>query len=195
DPGAEADLRRYLEQYDDGRARLRQVERALEPVRELLAASLGPERVRSDLLPAIDAQQAEQRRLLDRGPGDGWLDERAAVVASRALASGGVRIALLASVDHVPALERALTGHAELSAPATPEAGEEGRERALLDVAMRGDVADVAALLDSLSKSQRPEARYHEANLLLANDHPAEALERLEALLRLDFHEPYYLPG
>ena len=198
DPGdarAEADLRRYLELYEDGKARLARVDAAFGPVRELLRQALGPERIRDELLPAIAAQQAERLRQLDRGPGDGWLDERAAVVASRALASGGERIALLAGVDQVPALERALRGHAELNRPPTPDAGEEGRERALLDVAMRGDVADVGALLESLRSLETAEARYHEANLLLANDHPAEALERLIDLLRLEFHEPYYLPG
>lgn len=195
DAGAEADLRRYLEQYDDGKARLAAVDAALEPVRKLLAGALGPERLRDELLPAIAAQQVEQRRLLDHGPGDGWLDERAAVVASRALGSGGRRIALLAGVDQVPALERALAGHVELSVTPAPEVGEEGRERALLDVAMRGEVADVAALLESLGKLERAEARYHEANLLLAHEHPAEALERLEAMLRMEFHEPYFLPG
>lgn len=195
DPGAEADLLRFLQQYEDGRARLAAVEAALEPVRRLLAQALGPERIRSELLPAIAAQQAERRRLLDHGPGDGWLDERAALVASRALAAGGERIALLAGVDRVPALERVLADHVELLDAPRPDAGEEGRQRALLDVAMRGEVDDVAALLDSLGRLDVAEARYHEANLLLANNHPAEALERLEALLRLEFHEPYFLPG
>jgi len=198
DPGdakAEADLRRYLELYDDGKARLAKVEAALAPVRSLLAAALGPERIEEELLPAIAAQQAERLRQLDRGPGDGWLDERAAVVATRALASGGERIALLAGVDQVPALQRALRGHVELRPPPAPDAGAEGRERALLDVAMRGDVGDVRALLESLGQLEVAEARYHEANLLLAHDHPAEALERLEDLLRMDFHEPYFLPG
>lgn len=195
DPGAEADLLRFLQQYEDGRARLAAVEAALEPVRRLLAQALGPERIRSELLPAIAAQQAERRRLLDHGPGDGWLDERAALVASRALAAGGERIALLAGVDQVPALERVLADHVELLDAPRPDAGEEGRQRALLDVAMRGEVDDVAALLDSLGRLDVAEARYHEANLLLANNHPAEALERLEALLRLEFHEPYFLPG
>src|SRR5690606_37714388 len=98
-------------------------------------------------------------------------------------------------VDQVPALQRALVGHAELVEPPRPDAGEEGRRRALLDVAMRGEVDDVAALLSSLASLEDAEARYHEANLLLANAHPAEALERLETLLRMDFQEPYFLPG
>lgn len=195
DPGAEADLLRYLQQYEDGRARLAAVDAALEPVRRLLAQALGPERIRSELLPAIAAQQAERRRLLDHGPGDGWLEERAAIVASRALAAGGERIVLLAGVDQVPALERVLADHVELLEAPRPDAGEEGRQRALLDVAMRGEVDDVGALLASLGGLEVAEARYHEANLLLANDHPAEALERLEVLLRMEFHEPYFLPG
>ena len=40
-----------------------------------------------------------------------------------------------------------------------------------------------------------PEARYHEANLLLADSRPEEALESLLRLLKLELHEPYYLPG
>lgn len=195
DPQAEADLVRFLEQYEDGKRRLAAVEAALAPVRELLAQSLGPERLQAELLPAIAAQQAERRQLLDRGPGDGWLEERAAVVASRALATGGERVALLAAVDRVPALERVLRDEVELVPPPPVDAGEEERQRALLDVAMRGEVDDVAALLRSLAEVEAPEARYHEANLLLANAHPAEALERMEELLRLDFQEPYFLPG
>ena len=45
----------------------------------------------------------------------------------------------------------------------------------LLDVAFRGDAADPVALLSSLREVKGAEARFHEANMLLINGHPAEA--------------------
>ena len=198
DPGdatAIDDLQRFLEQYEAGKVRLAQVRASEAPVRRLLESPLDLDRVRRELLPAIEEHHAERERLLGSGPGTEWLEERAAVSATRALSSGGRRIALLASVDQVPVLASVLTGHAHLVEVTDVDAGEEGRRRALLDVAMRGDVADVDALLASLAEVQAPEARYHEANLLLASERVDEALASLQRLLRLDFVEPYYLPG
>jgi tetratricopeptide (TPR) repeat protein len=57
------------------------------------------------------------------------------------------------------------------------------------------DVPEVGNLLAQLRQLQWPEARYHEANLLLANGHLVEALEILEKASQGNFTEPYYLPG
>ncbi|HET8985996.1 MAG TPA: hypothetical protein VFN03_09580 [Trueperaceae bacterium] len=198
DPGddrAADDLERYLDQYEAGQRRLAQVRAAEAPVRQLLTGSLDLGRVRGELLPAITSHQARRESVLGKGPGTRWLEERAALMASRTLASGGRRIALLAGVDLVPSLSGVLAGHADLVELAEADAGEEGEQRALLDVAMRAEATDSGALLRRLAELDVPEARYHEANLLLADSRPEEALDRLLHLLRLDFQEPYYLPG
>jgi len=198
DPGdtaAASDLYRFLEQYEAGQSRLAQVRASEAPVRRLLEAPLDLGRITAELVPAIEAHQAERERLLGKGPGTEWLEERAAVTATRTLASGGRRIALLAEVDQAPVLISVLEGHANLVDLEEVDAGEEGRQRALLDVAMRGDAADVEALLESLAELHLPEARYHEANLFLAAQRPEEALSSLQRLLKLDFVEPYFLPG
>lgn len=192
---AATDLERYLGQYEAGLRRLAQVRAAEAPVHRLLAAALDLGRIRNELVPAIAAQQAERELVLGKGPGTRWLEERAALVASRALGTGGRRIALLAGVDLVPMLTEVLGGHAELVELAEVDAGAEGEERALLDVAMRAETLDSGPLLSRLAEVERPEARYHEANLLLADSRPEEALDSLLRLLRLDFQEPYYLPG
>ncbi|HZX00224.1 MAG TPA: hypothetical protein VFF10_09195 [Trueperaceae bacterium] len=211
--GAAEDLKRYLELYEDGQARLRRVEAALAPVRQLLSEPLDLDRVVDELVPAIERQQALQTEELGTGPGDDWREARAAVIASRSLTavrtasaavsgSDTLRLAIVAEVDRLPALRRALTGPAAAASgvsveivPAPPAgAGEEGRVRALLDAAMSG-IGQPESLLRSLAAIEEPEARYHEANLLLEHGHPAEALERLEKLVGGDFQEPYYLPG
>src|SRR5690606_27689189 len=211
--GAAEDLMRYLELYEHGQATLRRVEAALAPVRQLLSEPLDLDRVVDELVPAIERQQALQTEELGTGPGDDWREARAAVIASRSLTavrtasaavsgSDTLRLAIVAEVDRQPALRRALTGPAAAASgvsveivPAPPAgAGEEGRVRALLDAAMSG-IGQPESLLRSLAAIEEPEARYHEANLLLEHGHPAEALERLEKLVGGDFQEPYYLPG
>lgn len=198
DPGDEQaanDLERYLDQYEEGKRRLARVRAAEAPIRRLLTAALDLQRIRGELVPAVAAQQAERAEVLGPGPGTRWLEERAALMASRALGSRGRRIALLAGVDAVPALTDVLTRHADLIELDEVDPGDEGAERALLDVAMRGEIEDSTALLRRLAELAVPEARYHEANLLLADSRPDEALDSLLRLLHLDFQEPYYLPG
>ncbi len=211
--GAATELRRYLEMYEDGLARLRRVEAASAPVRELLSRPLDLAAVHAELLPAIERQQEVETTELGSGPGDDWREERAALIASRSLAAlrsatrspppgDTLRLAIVAEVDWVPALRRLLGGSATMASGVTVEivdapsagAGEEGRVRALLDAAMSG-LGEPESLLRALSAVEDPEARYHEANLLLEHGHPVEALERLEALTAGDFQHPYYLPG
>ena len=211
--GSAEDLKRYLEMYEDGAKRLRRVDVALGPITELLSGPLDLSGVISDLLPAIERHQKIQTEELGAGPGDEWREQRAALIASRSLAAlrsaalhrqgnATLRLAIVAEVDRVPALHRALSGPAAAASGVDVEivqappvgTGEEGRVRALLDAAMAG-VGQPESLLRSLAAIEAPEARYHEANILLENGHPAEALERLEELVSGDFQEPYFLPG
>lgn len=194
--GDEDEFIRFLEQYEQGKARLRRVRAAERPVELLLAEALDLRRVQRELIPAVAAYQSERSSEFGEGPGTGWLLQRAERMAARVTALPYRHVALLASVDDVPALAAALEGKAKVAAaPMAEPPAEEARQRALLDVAMRGEVGNVAALLAQLREIDNPEARYHEANLLLANDHPLEALERLRNVLHGDFFEPYYLPG
>jgi hypothetical protein len=98
--------------------------------------------------------------------------------------------------DLWPALAEALDEAGIAWSPAaSPPVSDDARLRSLLDVAWRGEAADVAGLLGRLRELDLAEARFLEAQLLLAHDHAAEALEVLEAAAAGDFREPYLLPG
>ncbi len=201
----ESDFLAYLEQFDAGVERLRRVRRTQAKLEELLRAPLDLARVVRELLPAIDDHQLNRAAEFGEGPGTGWLAARSAVVATRVTDLPYRRVALVAGVDDLPQLRRALEAvsassdagpRVEYLDPAlAPEPSAEERERALLDVAMRGDTDDPQALLTALRALGAPEARYHEANLLLEHGEVDDALAVLELVLRTDFNEPYYLPG
>lgn len=198
-PEAAEDARRFEEvlgRAESGQEHLRKVRAAQAPVEELLATPLGHARVRDELVPAVAAYQRTRAELFGEGPGTGWLAARAKVMAERVLALPHERVALLAAVDELPALEDALAGRVTLERlEATPEPSQEARDRALLDHAMQGAAEEPGSLLGALRRLGTPEATYLEANVLLEHDHPAEALEALERAMRSDFQEPYYLPG
>src|SRR5690606_27167976 len=83
DPGddqAADDLERYLGQYEAGQRRLARVRAAEAPVRQLLSQALDLGLVRTALLPAIAAHQAQREQALGKGPGTRWHEERAALV-------------------------------------------------------------------------------------------------------------------
>jgi hypothetical protein len=195
DANAEADFRRYLAQYPAGQARLREVDTALEDVRATLMTALTLARITAELLPRLAAYHHLRERLFEDGPGTGWLRARVAAMAQRLLTLPYQRVTVLACLDHLPFLSEALAGRAELATPPAIAASDAARERSLLDFAFLGEVADPASLLAQLREVSSPEARYHEANLLLAHGHAAEALELLEAASRGDFSRPYFLPG
>ena len=104
-------------------------------------------------------------------------------------------VAVLVPLDHLPLLMEALEGRVTTALPTAPAMTPDARLRSLLDIAMRGDVAEPAKLLGRLREIDLVEARYHEANVLLQHGHVAEALELLETASREDFVEPYWLPG
>lgn len=198
-PGAAEDVGRFeemLARFEAGQASLRQVRQVQGPIEELLAGPLGHSRVTNELVPAVAAYQRARAEVFGEGPGTGWLAARAAVMAERVLALPHDRVALLAAIDELPALEGALGDRAVLEelSPA-PEPSQEARDRSLLDHAMQGAAEEPGALLDALRRLGTPEAVYLEANILLEHAHPAEALEALERAMRSDFQEPYYLPG
>ncbi|ADI15845.1 hypothetical protein [Truepera radiovictrix] len=201
DEAAESDFRRYLEAYETTRATLREVDAPLSALGELLRAPLTLTRVRLELLPLLESYQRGREAAFEDGPGTDWLRARTAVMAERVAALPHTRVAVLASAEHLPFLREALA--ARLGDPAVweelpelpAEPSDAVRERALLDVAFRGEVEDPGALIAQLRTLEHPEARFHEANLLLANGHMVEALAALRAGVQGDFSAPYYLPG
>ncbi len=195
DPSAAVDFQRYLADYGKGQQIFGELNALLRPLQALLGEGLSLARIQTEVLPIVRDHQHRREALLEDGPGTDWLHERAVTMAERIAALPHERVAVLASIDHIPFLEEALAGRAELEAPPRPEPSDEARERSLLDLAFRVDVPEPGNVIAQLREMTSLEARYHEANLLLANGHAAEALETLEMASRGDFSRPYYLPG
>lgn len=193
DPDAEADFYRYAVQYPKLQGTLRELDGLLSPLPELLSQPLTLARIWQEVVPLVAAYQQEREAALGDGPGTDWLRARVTALAETVQALPEERVVVLASVEQVPLLQELLAGRLELpqDAPVTDST----RQRALLDIAFRGDAADPGRLLTQLRELDSAEARYHEANLLLANGHLPEALETLEAAVQGDFSAPYYLPG
>jgi len=195
DKGAEGDFRRYLEGYPQLRGTLQELDARLRPLHALLQEPLTLARVQREVVPTLRAHQEAREAAFEDGPGTDWLRARVGVMAGRVLELPYARVAVLASADHLPFLEDALCEHAELEAPPQPAPTDAARERSLLDFAFRGEVSEPGNVIAQLRTLEVPEARFHEANLLLAGGHVAEALDLLEATSRADFSSPYFLPG
>lgn len=197
DAAAEGDFRRYLSGYDHLRSAVAEVEAHLTPLDTLLPSPLTLARLEGEVLPLLAAHQQAREAAFGDGPGTDWWRARLRVMAERVLALPHKRVTVLASAEHVPLLRELLHPRAELQADPPPEAAASDavRERALLDVAFRGEVDDPGILIAQLRKLPSAEARFHEANLLLAHGHLLEALGVLETASRGDFSSPYYLPG
>lgn len=194
DPGAEADFRRYTALYPQTRDRLVALDALLRPLDALLPQPLTLRRVWAEVVPPLAAYQREREAAFGDGPGTDWWRERTEELAARVRALSETRVTVLASAEQLPFLQSALEGEVVLT-PQDAPASERVRERALLDVAFRGDAADPGRLIAQLRELAGAEARFHEANLLLMHGHLAEALALLEAAANGDFSAPYYLPG
>lgn len=196
DPSAEEDFRRYLEPYPEPMKQLRQLDSQLQPLGELLQSGLTLERIRGELLPALEGYQLDREERFGDGPASGWLRERMEASASRARELGHERVALLTPADHLPMLQEALLNRStSLADPPSFAPSPEARERAILDYAFQVEVPEPGQLIGQLREVAGSEARFHEANLLLAGGHGYEALEVLEKASQGDFSLPYFLPG
>lgn len=200
--GAEdaAQLERYLAAYPRAAAALEEARATLRPLGELLPRALDLPRLLRDVVPLLAADLDARRSAFGDGPATAWRDRRArgalARVAADARDRGLADGALLVELDLWPAITAALGEAGWPWASVTePPVGDAARRRALLDVAWRGEADDVAGLLGRLRELEESEARFLEAQLLLAHDHPAEALGVLETAAAGDFREPYLLPG
>lgn len=203
DPEATADFARYLQQYPQTRQLFMEVEASLKPLEELLAASLSLKRIQAEVLPLLRTHQELRETHFEDGPGTDWLRKRVNKMAAQICNLPHERVAVLASIDHLPFLEDAFVGAQVgaqravplLIAPPLVTSTEEAETRGFLDFAFRSDSAEPGQVIAKLRAMESAEARYHEANLLLANGHIVEALEVLEAASHGDFSQPYYLPG
>ncbi|MDF1523820.1 MAG: hypothetical protein P1P87_13515 [Trueperaceae bacterium] len=194
--GAEADLDRYLQGFPDARAALDGARAVLEPLRERLPRPLDLAGLLAEVVPLLADDLRRRLEAFGDGPATAWRAERAASAVARLRDLGGVRPALLVDLDLWPALVTALdAAGVPWTTVAAPPVSAAARRRALLDVAWHGEAPDVAGLLAQLREGDEPEARFLEAQLLLAHDHPAEALEVLEQASHGDFRQPYLLPG
>lgn len=181
-----AQLQDFLNQYPQGRERLKQAARAEEGLREvLLAAPLSLARLTDPaLLGAVRGYHAAVRAALDEGPGTAWRARRLAEL--RAALEGREGVAL-AALDDLPALLEALP-EARLPDPSAFTPGEASRLRALADRAERlEEEDDLDALLGALLReagdavTPKAELQYAAANIYLAVGELASARELLEA--------------
>ena len=197
DPDAEPDFRRYTGLYPQTRELLTGLDTLLRPLDDLLPQPLSLRRIWEEVVPTLAAYQREREAAFGDGPGTDWWRERSEVLAARICALPETRVTVLASAEQLPFLLEALHGSSERSVltPHDAPTTERTRERALLDIAFRGDAADPGRLIAQLRELDGAEARFHEANLLLAHGHLAEALALLEGAANGDFSAPYYLPG
>jgi hypothetical protein len=195
DANALGDFDRYLSEYGALAEARAEIARAHTELEALLGEALTLARIVSELLPLVERYQQLREEHFGDGPGTDWLRARTMRMAERILALPHRRLAVLASADHLPYLRAALEPQAKLIALPEVEASAEAQTRALLDFAMRVEVPEPGNVIARLRELALPEARYHEANLLLAHGHAAEAKEVLEALVTGDFSSPYYLPG
>ncbi len=193
DPDAEPDFRRYTGLYPQTRELLVNLDALLRPLDELLPQPLTLRRIWEEVLPILAAYQRAREAAFGDGPGTDWWRERSEVLAARIRALPEPQVTVLASAEQLPFLLEALGD--DVLTPRDAPTNDRTRERALLDVAFRGDVADPGRLIAQLRKLAGAEARFHEANLLLAHGHLAEALALLEGAANGDFSAPYYLPG
>ncbi len=195
DPAAPEDFQRYAAEYPQFRTAWLEVEAVLRPLGPLLGERLELKRILEEVMPLLRVHQERREAVFGDGPASDWLRQRARLMAERVLGLPHERVALLASAEHFPFLRDALEGKVAWLEPVALPVSEESRVRSLLDYAFRGDHPDPESLLGQLRELTCAEARYHEANLLLAFDHPAEALMVLERASTGDFSQPYYLPG
>ena len=195
DPKAQADFYRYANEYPQLAQKLSQVNAQLRPLNTLLAETLGPNRIMNEVLPLLRDYQSYREELLEDGPATDWHRSRVETMAERILNIQVERLTVLTGIDQISHLEDALTGHVSFLELPEVASSEESQERSILDFAFRTDVPEPGNVIAKLRTLTSPEARYHEANLLLANAHVQEALGTLEKASQMDFQEPYYLPG
>lgn len=195
DKDAYPQFMQFAEQYPKLRSKVASVNAHLRPLQPLLNEPLTLPRILSEVIPLLRRYQHERETALEEGPATDWWRSRMTRMAERIAALPHDRVTVLASAEHIPFLEDALARQLTLQMPEPVPVSEASRIRSLLDFAFKTDVPEPGNVIAQLREVNTPEARYHEANLLLANGHIIEALGMLREASKTDFAEPYYLPG
>ncbi len=196
DPQAQEDFGRYLEESGLALPEVQEVLAHEATLSSLLGQALDARRIQLELLPTLRSLHAARQAAFGEGPGTDWLGERTQVMADRIEVHEAADTVVLAPVDHLPALERALEERdVAWSYGDDVPPSEAARERALLDVALAGQSDDPASLLDALARVKTPEARLAEAEVFLRAGDVEAALTTLREASKLDFVEPAWLPG
>ena len=143
-------LESFLNQYPQGRERLRDAARAEYDFAGVLASPLSPQRVLSaEVLEAARTFQARTRELLDEGPGTLWRGRRLDELAA---ALGGKAGVVVAPLDDLPDLLERLP-EAKLPDLSGYKLGETSRLRALADRALQlHEEDDLNATLQALGR-------------------------------------------
>lgn len=193
-----AELQSYLQQYPQGRERMRDAARAEQAFADELTAPLTAARIPA-LLDAARTYHATLKDRLDEGPGTRWHARRLDELAARLTGETGT---VIAALDDLPGLLDRLPGAAlaDLHAAAP---GELSRVRALADRAWQlRDEDDLNALLEALTRetgdrvTPRAELDAAAASIYLAVGDLAAARTLLErAAHALTDDQPRSLPG
>lgn len=188
----------FLNQYPQGRERLRDAGRAEQSFMDALTAPLTPAAL-PQLLDAARTYHDATRTALDEGPGTRWQGRRLDELAARLAEVTG---AVLAPLDDLPGLLDRLPG-AHLPALADFQPGETSRHRALADRAWQlREQDDLTALLTALDRETGDavtpvaELQAAAAGICLAVGDLDAARARLEAAAHaLQGDLPRSLPG
>lgn len=188
----------FLNQFPQGRERLRDAARAEQAFMTVLTAPLAPASL-PDLLDAARTYHGATRAALDEGPGTRWQGRRLDDLAAQL---SGVTGAVLAPLDDLPGLLDRLP-EAQLPALADVQPGETSRRRALADRAWQlREEDDFSALLAALDRepgdavTPAPELQAAAAGVCLAVGDLDAARARLEAAAHaLQGDLPRSLPG
>ncbi|GHF48005.1 tetratricopeptide (TPR) repeat protein [Deinococcus metalli] len=143
-------LQTFLQQYPQGRERLRDAAHAEREFAALLTAPMAPSQVLApETLAAAEAYHDRVRAALDEGPGTRWRERRLTELAQRLAGHAGVA---LVPLDDLPGL-RARLPDAALPDVSGFTPGETSRRRALADRAWALDEDDdLGALLAALDR-------------------------------------------
>ncbi|RJF71577.1 hypothetical protein D3875_08320 [Deinococcus cavernae] len=143
-------LAEYLQQYPQGRERLRAAGHSERVFAEVLSAPLSPATVLGEgVMQAVRTYHDTLREQLDEGPGTVWREKRLGELVKALEGQSG---AVLVPLDDLPRLLELLPG-AGTPDLTTFQPGETSRLRALADRAWQlGEDDDLNALLDALTR-------------------------------------------
>ena len=187
-------FRRYLEEFEQGQAYLREEAEWRAPLEAVLAAPRQPEDwARDEVLSPLTAYLEKVAERFGEGPATGFREERMRGVAQKIASADLDRLVVWVDLTDYPLLLARVPGAVP---PGAHQPTEAERQRAILDRAWQlSESDDFALLLSQLREIASPEAGYLASQIYLAAGQVEDALTLLEEVVAGDFHEPAYLPG